>query len=112
MWLATTSPLLPEIGMRSGGARGDIGGRAPDAGEERPSPSSGSADPGRRVQHGAWRAPALPSFSMDAVARGTVYRSAASLTVGLVGVFRQSAEAGARQQNNRAQLRYGDPKLT
>ena len=49
---------------------------------------------------------------MDAVARGTVYRSAASLTVGLVGVFRQSAEAGARQQNNRAQLRYGDPKLT
>ena len=54
---------------------------------------------------------AFPSFSMDAVARGTVYRSAASLTVGLVGVFRRSAEAGARQQNIRAQLRYGDPKL-
>ena len=55
---------------------------------------------------------AFPSFSMDAEARGTVYPSAASLTVGLVGVFRRSAEAGARQQNNRAQLRYGDPKLT
>ena len=29
---------------------------------------------------------------MDAVARDTVYRSAASLTVGLVGVFWQSAQ--------------------
>ena len=31
-----------------------------DAGDEGSSPSRGSADPGRRVQHGAWRAPALP----------------------------------------------------
>ena len=34
--------------------------RRADAGDEGSSPSRGSADPGRRVQHGAWRAPALP----------------------------------------------------
>ena len=39
---------------------GGIIERRADAGDEGSSPSRGSADPGRRVQHGAWRAPALP----------------------------------------------------
>ena len=40
-------------------------------------------------------AEAFPSFSMDTVARGTVYRSVAALTAGLVGVFCHSAQRRA-----------------